>query len=91
MSFDSIIGQPLAVDLCRTWLKRQTTHPLLFYGPEGVGKKTLALVTAKMLNCSAKTANPCGSCIACRKSFPESIRMSALSTGSGRRRNAKNL
>jgi len=67
MSFDSIIGQPLAVDLCRTWLKRQTTHPLLFYGPEGVGKKTLALVTAKMLNCSAKTANPCGSCIACRK------------------------
>jgi DNA polymerase-3 subunit delta' len=72
MSFDSIIGQPLAVDLCRTWLKRQTTNPLLMYGPEGVGKKTLALVTAKALNClngsaSAPPMEPCGSCLSCRK------------------------
>ncbi len=50
MSFESIIGQPFAVDLCRQWLKRKTTHPLLFYGPEGVGKKTLALEVAKALN-----------------------------------------
>src|SRR5258708_1230224 len=50
MSLDSIIGQPFAVDQCRQWLKRQTTHPLLFYGTEGVGKKTLALEVAKELN-----------------------------------------
>jgi len=53
MSFDSIIGQPLAVSLCRAWLKRQTTNPLLMYGPDGVGKKTLALATAKALNCQS--------------------------------------
>jgi len=63
-----MIGQPLAVDLCRTWLKRQTTNPLLMYGPEGVGKKTLALVTAKALNCaSASASEPCGTCLSCRK------------------------
>jgi DNA polymerase III delta' subunit len=83
MSFDSIIGQPLAVDLCRTWLKRQTTNPLLMYGPEGVGKKTLALVTAKALNCQPPSpltlslqgeggrrpgeGRPCGTCLSCRK------------------------
>jgi DNA polymerase-3 subunit delta' len=50
MSLDSIIGQPFAVDLCRNWLKRKTTHPLLFYGPEGAGKKSLALEVAKALN-----------------------------------------
>jgi DNA polymerase-3 subunit delta' len=67
MSFDSIIGQPLAVNLCRTWLKRQTTNPLLMYGPEGVGKRTLALETAKALNCAAGNFEPCGTCLSCRK------------------------
>ncbi|MFA5975741.1 MAG: AAA family ATPase [Elusimicrobiota bacterium] len=47
---ESIIGQPLAVDLCRQWLAKETTHPLLFYGPEGTGKRTLALEVAKVLN-----------------------------------------
>ncbi len=67
MSLDSIIGQPLAVDLCRTWLKRQTTNPLLMYGPEGVGKKTLALEVAKALNCAAKNRDACDDCVSCKK------------------------
>src|SRR5258706_7753573 len=53
MSLDSITGQPFALELCRQWLKRQTTNPLLFYGPEGAGKKGLALEVAKVLNCTA--------------------------------------
>jgi DNA polymerase III gamma/tau subunit len=51
MSLASIKDQALAVDLCRKWLTRQTTHPLLFYGPPGAGKKAMALEMAKALNC----------------------------------------
>ncbi len=67
MSLDSIIGQPLATDLCRKWLKRNTTNPLLLYGPDGVGKKLLALETAKALNCASKKLDGCGTCVSCRK------------------------
>ncbi len=52
MSFESIIGQPFAVELCRKCIKRQTTHTLLFYGPEAVGKRALALELEKALNCT---------------------------------------
>jgi DNA polymerase-3 subunit delta' len=52
MSLCSIIGQPLAVELAQRWIARQTTHPLLLVGPEGVGKRTLALEVAKALNCA---------------------------------------
>ncbi|HVO32812.1 MAG TPA: AAA family ATPase [Elusimicrobiota bacterium] len=65
MSLESIIGQPLAVDLVRRWLDRQTTQPLLFYGPEGVGKRRLALELAKALNCA--TGKGCEGCASCRK------------------------
>ncbi len=67
MSFSAIKEQPLAVDLCRTWLKRQTTNPLLFYGPPGAGKMQLALELAKALNCKAAQGDACGACLSCRK------------------------
>ncbi len=68
MKLESVIGQPFALELCRKWLKRQTTHPLLFYGPEGVGKKMMALEVAKALNCTAGLeGDSCGSCLSCRK------------------------
>src|SRR5260221_13928486 len=68
MRLESVIEQPFALELCQKWLKRQTTHPLLFYGPERVGKKMLALEVAKALNCTAGLeADSCGSCLSCRK------------------------
>src|ERR1700722_414694 len=67
MSLDSIIGQPFALELSRKWLKRQTTHPLLFYGPEGAGKKRLALEVAKALNCAKQSGDGCDACLSCRK------------------------
>lgn len=67
MYFESIIGQPFAVGLCRQWLKKNTTNPLLFFGPEGVGKKTLALAVAKALNCKDGPLSACGACVSCRK------------------------
>jgi DNA polymerase-3 subunit delta' len=67
MSFSAIKEQTLAVELCRTWLKRQTTHPLLFYGPPGAGKKQLAFELAKALNCKSMQGDACDECLSCRK------------------------
>jgi DNA polymerase-3 subunit delta' len=64
MSLKSIIGQPLAVQLVERWLEKKTTQPLLFYGPDGVGQRTLAMETAKALNCKAGN---CGQCLSCQK------------------------
>lgn len=44
--------------------KGTLSHAYLFLGPEGVGKKTLALELAKAVNCSQKDP-PCGRCPSC--------------------------
>lgn len=41
-------------------------HALLFAGPEGIGKSTLAEVTAKAVLCSGAGHKPCGSCESCK-------------------------
>ena len=52
MGFDAFIGNAKAVSALRSMVaKRRVPHALLFTGPEGVGKKTLALMFAKALNC----------------------------------------
>ncbi|HEX9188312.1 MAG TPA: AAA family ATPase [Vicinamibacteria bacterium] len=50
-------------------LERDRVPPaLLFSGPEGVGKKALALAVAQALLCErAPVPEPCGECRACRK------------------------
>lgn len=58
-----LIGQPLAMELAKKWLAQKTNHPLLLYGPDGVGKRTLALELARALNC--KTGDQ--DCASCRK------------------------
>lgn len=71
MSFDRIIGQPFAVELCQRWLAKETTHPLIFFGPEGVGKRLTALELAKALNClktpGRQGCNPEAECNSCHK------------------------
>lgn len=43
------------------------SHAYLITGPRGVGRRTLALEIAKMLNCEAPTQHrPCGQCRSCR-------------------------
>jgi DNA polymerase-3 subunit delta' len=44
-------------------------HALLFIGPAGVGKNSLALALAASLNCAGPDpdASPCGHCPSCRK------------------------
>ena len=68
MSFSSIYGQegPIAV-LRRAIGNERVPHAFLFYGAEGIGKRTTALVFAKALNCKEGGTDPCDACSSCRK------------------------
>jgi DNA polymerase-3 subunit delta' len=71
MSLDNIIGQPLAVELIQRWLSQETNQPLLFYGPEGVGKRTTAIELAKALNCpKIQGLKACDHCSTCKRIVP---------------------
>ena len=71
MGFDSFLGNPRAVQTIRDMLGRgRVPGSLLFTGPEGIGKKTLALMLAKALNCEQRGSQGddfCGECGRCRK------------------------
>lgn len=61
----NITGQERAIALLESSLKRgRLSHAYLFLGPEGVGKKTLALELAKAVNC-LQPEPPCGKCTSC--------------------------
>jgi DNA polymerase-3 subunit delta' len=68
MGFETFIGNPEAVAAVRSMLaSRRLPGALLFTGPDGVGKKTLALMLAKALNCERGPDDFCGVCARCRK------------------------
>lgn len=71
MGFDSFLGNPQAVHAVRQMLANgRVPGALIFSGPEGVGKKTLALMFAKALNCERRKPGGddfCGECARCRK------------------------
>ena len=61
-------GQPVAVDATRAMLRGGMPHALLFAGPTGVGKSTLADDVAAALLCldPDPARRPCRACRACR-------------------------
>lgn len=62
-----IIGQTRAVSLLQSSLTSGSlAHAYLFVGPAHVGKMTLALDLARVLNCPA-AERPCGECDSCRR------------------------
>jgi DNA polymerase-3 subunit delta' len=71
MGFDSFLGNTKAVSAVREMLASgRLPGALLFAGPDGVGKKTLALRLAKSLNCEKRPPGGddcCGECPRCRK------------------------
>lgn len=69
MAFDDVLGhERIRGLLSRALGARRVPHALLFAGPEGVGKRTLALAFATALLCeTGGAAGPCGACSHCRR------------------------
>jgi DNA polymerase III subunit delta' len=67
MRFAEIYGheKPIAI-LKSAMAKDRIAHAYLFYGMDGIGKKTTASVFARALNCGAEDP-PCDVCASCRK------------------------
>lgn len=66
MPWPEILGHERQLDLLDRALARRRLPPaLLFAGPSGVGKRTLALGLAKRLLCGAESGRPCGRCHHC--------------------------
>jgi DNA polymerase-3 subunit delta' len=62
MLWNEVQGQERAILEIEGLIKREVMPPLIFYGPEGVGKRKTALILAKALNCSDCGCDRCPSC-----------------------------
>ena len=69
MSFADVVGHEPVIRLLKGQLaKGHLAHTVLLVGPEGIGKRTLAVEFAKALHCAdPKEGDSCGQCEACRK------------------------
>jgi DNA polymerase III subunit delta' len=68
MAFADIIGQEKALALLRGALaNNRLHHAYLFTGPEGVGKRTTAIMMAMALHCAEIHGDSCGHCIECAR------------------------
>jgi len=66
MGFDTFCGNGPAVALLRSMMERnRLPHALIFSGPPGVGKYTLAQMLAKAVHCVQRENDYCGQCPSC--------------------------
>ncbi len=66
MKFPGFLGNaPVKEALIRAFSAGRFPHALLFHGEKGVGKRTLAALTAKALVCRDPANAPCGVCPSC--------------------------
>ncbi|MGD9345118.1 MAG: DNA polymerase III subunit delta' [Candidatus Aminicenantes bacterium] len=67
MAFDDVLGNNRTKKILKKSLERKRIpNSLLFFGPEGVGKRDVALVLAKAMNCLKKKDDACEICASCR-------------------------
>ncbi len=68
MSLEAIRDQAVPVRLLQTMLRRnRLPNGLLFWGPDGVGKRLTAIALAQAINCAERPDAGCGACLPCRR------------------------
>ncbi|MFH1080527.1 MAG: DNA polymerase III subunit delta' [Pseudomonadota bacterium] len=68
MAFKDIYGHEKQIRILQQAMKsNRMAHAYLFYGMEGIGKRSAALVFAKALNCQERQGDACGYCSPCLK------------------------
>jgi DNA polymerase-3 subunit delta' len=68
VAFRDVVNQDHAVMLLRGVVRSgRVGHAYLLVGPAGVGRRTVALAFAQLLNCARPDGDACGECTSCRK------------------------
>jgi DNA polymerase-3 subunit delta' len=68
MGFSEFLGnERILAALCGTLRSRRVPHALLFTGPRGVGKFTMARMFAQAANCERLVDDFCGECDTCKR------------------------
>jgi len=87
ISLDTFVGNGRTVQILRRAIERdRLPHAMIFSGPAGVGKCTLALLVAQRLNCLSPSGGAaCGDCAPCRRILAviESRRLQCRSSKEG--------
>lgn len=69
-SFADIVGQkPIKEHLQKTLQTGKISHAYIFYGEKGCGKKELAGVYARALQCEKGGMEPCNECTSCKQAL----------------------
>jgi len=87
-SFSEVVGQEhIKRSLQNAIRYNRLPHALLFSGPKGVGKTTMARILAKALNCErGPSIEPCNKCISCKEiDLGNSIDVQEIDGASNRR------